>query len=238
MVSKINNNKKMITLILMCLGGMAMAYEKVPIREIDALTLQVGKMTTGRRSSPVPQLTCRGRNCQHAPSSVRCRNAGWDGIDVQWDCQAELDNIVKFGTIDVNCEGYEYPDDPNILAGSCGLEYTLDSKSAHSEPRYTTSTHSEGDGGIFGGIIMMIMIFGLISCMCDNSHSSSYNSYDRYNRYGSSSTDFWSGAAAGYSVGRSSGGGWGGSSGWGSSRSSGWGGGSSISSGFASTSRR
>jgi hypothetical protein len=26
----------------------------------------------------------------------------------------------------VLCEGYDYPDDPYILAGSCGLEYTLE----------------------------------------------------------------------------------------------------------------
>ena len=32
----------------------------------------------------------------------------------------------KFGKIQVGCEGYDYPDDPYILAGSCGLEYTID----------------------------------------------------------------------------------------------------------------
>jgi hypothetical protein len=26
----------------------------------------------------------------------------------------------------VACEGYDYPEDPYILAGSCGLEYTLE----------------------------------------------------------------------------------------------------------------
>jgi hypothetical protein len=28
--------------------------------------------------------------------------------------------------VEVVCEGYDYPDDPFILKGSCGLEYTLD----------------------------------------------------------------------------------------------------------------
>ena len=36
-----------------------------------------------------------------------------------------MDKSVKFGDLSVNCEGYEYPDDPYILAGSCGLQYTL-----------------------------------------------------------------------------------------------------------------
>jgi hypothetical protein len=27
----------------------------------------------------------------------------------------------KFGKISVSCEGYDYPEDPYILAGSCGV---------------------------------------------------------------------------------------------------------------------
>ncbi len=27
----------------------------------------------------------------------------------------------KFGKISVSCEGYSYPEDPYILAGSCGV---------------------------------------------------------------------------------------------------------------------
>ena len=34
--------------------------------------------------------------------------------------------MFRFGNIEVVCEGYDYPDDPFILKGSCGLEYTLD----------------------------------------------------------------------------------------------------------------
>lgn len=29
------------------------------------------------------------------------------------------------GQIQVTCEGYDYPDDPYILRGSCGVEYEL-----------------------------------------------------------------------------------------------------------------
>lgn len=34
--------------------------------------------------------------------------------------------LSRFGSVDVSCEGYEYPDDQYILAGSCGLRYSLD----------------------------------------------------------------------------------------------------------------
>lgn len=39
----------------------------------------------------------------------------------QWECKAELDSKYQFGRIQVSCEGYEYPDDPYVLRGSCGV---------------------------------------------------------------------------------------------------------------------
>jgi hypothetical protein len=42
----------------------------------------------------------------------------------QWTCET-LDSDVVFAKADVSCEGYDYPTDPFILAGSCGLEYHL-----------------------------------------------------------------------------------------------------------------
>jgi hypothetical protein len=32
----------------------------------------------------------------------------------------------RLGSVTVACEGYDYPDDPYVLAGSCGLEYSLE----------------------------------------------------------------------------------------------------------------
>ena len=56
----------------------------------------------------------------------QCYNRGFDGQDVQWECKADMDNLYRFGSVEVVCEGYDYPDDPYILKGSCGLEYTLE----------------------------------------------------------------------------------------------------------------
>ncbi|KAF9947996.1 hypothetical protein BGZ72_010085 [Mortierella alpina] len=84
-------------------------------------------MTTGRRTSPVPQTSCVGGNAcgDYEPDVIQCTNAGFDGNDVQWTCQADLPNNLKFGKLDVYCEGYDYPDDPYVLKGSCGLEFKL-----------------------------------------------------------------------------------------------------------------
>lgn len=63
------------------------------------------------------KLTCY----KYAPDVVQCYNRGFDGVDVQWECKSQLDENVKFGKLNVICEGYDYPDDSYILAGSCGV---------------------------------------------------------------------------------------------------------------------
>ncbi|KAJ3068566.1 Store-operated calcium entry-associated regulatory factor [Podochytrium sp. JEL0797] len=66
-----------------------------------------------------------GDACSAVIDTMQCYNRGFDGRDVQWECRAELENFYKFGTTDVSCEGYSYADDKYVLAGSCGVEYTL-----------------------------------------------------------------------------------------------------------------
>lgn len=58
---------------------------------------------------------------------MRCTNAGADYApeDVQWTCQASLPSEFKLGSTEVVCEGYESPEDPYVLKGSCGVEYRL-----------------------------------------------------------------------------------------------------------------
>ncbi|KAH8034821.1 hypothetical protein HPB51_003108 [Rhipicephalus microplus] len=101
--------------------------KKVKLKDVEVLTLRQGQYTTGRRSSPVPQLTCLGGSagCQNAPAVVQCYNRGSDGYSTQWECKADMSKSQKFGTVEVTCEGYDYADDDYILAGSCGLSVHL-----------------------------------------------------------------------------------------------------------------
>ncbi|XP_065564078.1 store-operated calcium entry-associated regulatory factor-like [Artemia franciscana] len=109
-------------------GYVKTRLESVSLSDIEVLTLHKDRMTTGRRSRPVPQLSCIGGTAAKAfkPDVVQCKNVGTDGIDVQWKCEADMSSDYRFGQMDVVCEGYRYPEDPYILKGSCGLEYTLD----------------------------------------------------------------------------------------------------------------
>ena len=74
--------------------------KKVLLRDVNVLTLYPGKMTTSRRSSPVPQLECS--NSGSAPCSafqprvIQCYNRGSDGLDVQWECKTDMDNAYRF----------------------------------------------------------------------------------------------------------------------------------------------
>lgn len=58
---------------------------------------------------------------------MRCKNAGsgFGDEDIQWTCTANIPEEFNLGSTDVICEGYDGPDDPYVLKGSCGVEYRL-----------------------------------------------------------------------------------------------------------------
>jgi len=142
-----------ISLLLspMFVAGWGQKYEKARLQDIQVLTLRRGAMTTGRRSSPVPQLSCvggSGGGRGEEPEVVQCYNRGWDGREVQWECKADMEGSVKFGKVEVVCEGFDYPEDDYILAGSCGLEYSLE---LTKEGRQQNSYSGGGWGGGYSG---------------------------------------------------------------------------------------
>ncbi|KAG7089536.1 hypothetical protein E1B28_011209 [Marasmius oreades] len=99
---------------------------KVKLENIKALTFYSGEVTNARRSSPVQQLTCVGRPCKiYQPEVVRCTNIGGHGTDVDWKCEADLPEALRFGRVQVSCEGWSKPGDSYVLQNSCGLEYRL-----------------------------------------------------------------------------------------------------------------
>lgn len=46
--------------------------------------------------------------------------------EIQWKCEADLDQRVKFGRMTVSCEGYNGVDDEWVVDGSCSLQYELE----------------------------------------------------------------------------------------------------------------
>ncbi|KAK0826859.1 hypothetical protein LTR73_006194 [Friedmanniomyces endolithicus] len=101
----------------------------VLLSQVKTLTLRGDQETSHRRVSPLPQLACVGGNAKglYDVDIMRCKNAGadYDTEDIQWTCSASLPDDFKLGSTDVICEGYDGPDDPYVLKGSCGVEYRL-----------------------------------------------------------------------------------------------------------------
>jgi hypothetical protein len=78
-----------------------------------ALTLYKDEVTNARRGTPIPQLTCVAGVCDRAdllPDVVQCVSSGIgaDGMP-QWRCEAQLDDGVRLGRVQVSCEGYNDP---------------------------------------------------------------------------------------------------------------------------------
>jgi len=161
-------------------GGDAMLLDQIKV-----LTFEENKRTNARRVSAIPQLQCIGGNArgsQYQPNIVQCHNMGSDGYDVQWKCEAELNGEVRFGKTEVSCEGYGYPDDPYVLRGSCGLEYTLEYTNPQKQNQNSWGGNSYGNnygsydshksswsvGGIIMFIIVCFIIYGIVKqCMAN-----------------------------------------------------------------------
>ncbi|KAI9224062.1 hypothetical protein BC828DRAFT_340834, partial [Blastocladiella britannica] len=101
---------------------------RVLLADVPTLTMYKGKMTTSRRSPPVQQIMCVGGDAcgQYEPEVINCSNLGPnDRGNIQWQCKAQMEDHFRLGRTTVSCEGYKNRDDKYVLAGSCGVEYTL-----------------------------------------------------------------------------------------------------------------
>ncbi|KAI0980840.1 hypothetical protein GJ496_005728 [Pomphorhynchus laevis] len=120
--------KLLLLLTVFKLAYIRCGQPKILIRDVQTLTFHKGDKTTFRRSSPISQLKCVGgsNKCRYLPHTVQCYNRGSDGKSIQWECHSDLPSKLYFGKLTVNCEGYDYPEDPYVLVGSCGLTYMIE----------------------------------------------------------------------------------------------------------------
>ncbi|KAJ7756511.1 hypothetical protein DFH07DRAFT_868302 [Mycena maculata] len=87
---------------------------RVELARIPALTFYKNSLTESRRTKAIPQLICVGKPCQlYTPEVVRCKSLGGSGTEIDWKCEADLPESLRFGRVEVSCEG------------SCSLEYRL-----------------------------------------------------------------------------------------------------------------
>ncbi|KAF2004405.1 DUF1183-domain-containing protein [Amniculicola lignicola CBS 123094] len=124
--------------------------KKTKLSNVQSLTLRKDLMTSHRRVSAIPQLRCIGGSGRglYEADVMRCKNAGYgyNEEDVQWTCTASLPEEFKLGSTDVICEGFDGPDDPYVLKGSCGVEYRLVLTSKGEERYGKGRKWRDGDG--------------------------------------------------------------------------------------------
>lgn len=182
-------------LALLCLAPTwASAYddsggdESVLLSQVRTLVFKRGKLTAGRRSSPIPQLSCVGGPCDAAniPDAVMCEQIGTDYAtnDPQWKCTATLLNGLELGKTDVSCEGYRHADDRYILRGSCGLKFTLQGAPVRKTTTKTQTVHqrvshdwdpiSDVLSGVLTLCVVLVVCWSIVWCLETCSRWSSY----------------------------------------------------------------
>ncbi|KAJ7170744.1 DUF1183-domain-containing protein [Mycena crocata] len=102
---------------------------RIELARIPALTFYKDSLTESRRTKPISQLICVGKPCSlYTPEVVpvvRCQSLGGSGTEIDWKCEADLPESLRFGRVEVSCEGWSRAGDPYVLKGSCSLEYRL-----------------------------------------------------------------------------------------------------------------
>lgn len=229
-------------LLLLFTVGFVAAHERIHQRDIPSLLFEKGRITTSNRVPGMQQLQCTS-NCHLAKvERVLCVNKGFDGNNVNWKCEStDLPANVKFGKMDVSCEGFAYSGDKNVLVGSCGLQYALASTgSSYSSYSYDSPSYNSMDDALLDLLCCLLVLVVLIWAFSyfPVVYEYPYYSYRYYwwNDPWMYQPRFYVGPSWGWGSGRrtnwgSGSGSWGGSS-WGS------GSGSGIKFGFASTSSR
>lgn len=111
--------------LLLCLLFIAVSQgaERELLRDVRYLNFYKGLSTQYKRSGPIPQQTCEGGFCGQAPYQIHCLNIGQSN-DVVWECTGiNMNSDYKIDNTVISCEGYDYPDDPYVVRGSCGITF-------------------------------------------------------------------------------------------------------------------
>ena len=92
---------------------------RVALSQIISLSFYKDKPPLSRRGQPIQQLKCIGSPCRlYQPEAVRCTNLGGAGSDFDWRCEADLPESLRFGKVEVSCEGWDGPGDSYVLKGT------------------------------------------------------------------------------------------------------------------------
>lgn len=147
---------------------------------VDTLTFTRDEYSEGSDGSVYPQLTCNGGNaCSESSdiAAIDCINGGvGDDETVVWNClPQDTYQTLYISNIDVMCDGYRYPGDPEyVYANSCRLMFNLDDSvydNKNDDDLGTDDDKIEVENTTYIGrllIVIFAFIFMAIVCTCCN----------------------------------------------------------------------
>ncbi len=128
--------------------------------------------------------------CPYSCGFPQCFNRGKAGTnDVTWRCETKLPQQLSLGKTVVQCEGYDYPEDPYVLESSCGLVFELKGNPSHYQHNkrgYWREHHYEEPGmnGLKSFIIFIIVCIVAYNLFCKTGSTNAAPSGANTHRYG------------------------------------------------------
>jgi hypothetical protein len=137
---------------------------------------------------------------------MRCVNQGssYTSEDIEWACSAALPPTLRLERTEVICEGYESPDDPYVLRGSCGVEYSLGltEEGMRRYPHLAKKAREVDWSGVLFGILFVGVLAWIVYGACVGARQ---NGQPRPRRRGGNG---WGGGGGGWWPGGGGGGRW------------------------------
>ncbi len=182
----------MIALFLLCSLALHAtiareAHSSVQYDALRKLHFFADSMTTGRRNAPVPQLEQLGGHIQPFEAATCTRSSA----SSPWQCTAVFRpgspseyRHLQFDVLDVQCEGFDWPDDPDVLVGSCALRYSFadegesigaccmpdDSETTTTTVEETVTTTTRAAPRTAGEwldiIVVLLVVIAVFRCLC------------------------------------------------------------------------
>lgn len=178
-----------LSLLYLCSVSARGAHSAVQYDALTKLYFFADDMTTGRRNAPVLQLEQFDSDEQLFARATCTRSSA----SSPWQCTAEpkpgfAAQVAEssFDRLDVQCEGFDWPDDPDVLVGSCALRYSLVQEPAEIgaccmpdveaytttttvEETVETTTHSShiATSDWLEVLIVLLVALAFFRCMCE-----------------------------------------------------------------------
>lgn len=104
-----------------------LAIQPILMKDMEVLSFYNDGITGTIRGQPIPQMVLLTPGVpEHAvPKEIVCKNIGWDGLNVHWDCSSEMKSEWNIENPIISCEGWSGPGDEYVVPGSCSISYEL-----------------------------------------------------------------------------------------------------------------